>query len=138
MISNPCVKTGCNAYMTSHGGYLHGDIFYLEGVYYLRFVGGVQYGCTPEQCDFVIDNENLPAEICLMVGNTLLISQRYVTRCGGTNMTVLAIVFFILAVVCGLLANKQQQDNNPKGVVWGACCIVSAMAMVFCIIKVIT
>jgi len=75
---NPCKKTGANVFLTSHGGYLHGDMFLLEGVYYLRYVGDVQYGKDADHCDYVLDNDGLPGEICLMVGDTVLVHSRYV------------------------------------------------------------
>lgn len=34
---NPCIKTGANVFITSHGTVLHGDLYKLEGVYVLRY-----------------------------------------------------------------------------------------------------
>lgn len=34
---NPCIKTGADVFITSHGTVLHGDLYKLAGIYVLRY-----------------------------------------------------------------------------------------------------
>lgn len=36
---NPCIKTGADVFLTSHGSFYHGDLYHMEGVYVFRYRG---------------------------------------------------------------------------------------------------
>lgn len=45
---NPCIKTGCDVFITSHGTVLHGDLYKLETVYILRYGIGQAFNDNPK------------------------------------------------------------------------------------------
>lgn len=49
-----CIKTGCDVYLESHGGVLHGDMFRIGDVFILHHCGmnTMSFGPCAELCDF--------------------------------------------------------------------------------------
>lgn len=62
---NPCIKTGADVWLNAYGGHLHGDLYHIEGVYILRYVGKVSYTKRKLECDAVftdtsaLDNQRM-------------------------------------------------------------------------------
>jgi hypothetical protein len=75
---NPCRKTGADVWVTSHCGYLHGDVYKVGDVYYLRYVGTVLHDKSADACDYIFDSDRTPYNAVLEVGKTILINQLYV------------------------------------------------------------
>lgn len=45
---NPCIKTGADVYITSHGTVLHGDLYALDGMFVLRYGIGQDFNDDPK------------------------------------------------------------------------------------------
>lgn len=53
---NPCIKTGANVWLESHGAAIHGDLYAVNGVILLRYLPHSQYmrdDLTADDCDMV-------------------------------------------------------------------------------------
>ena len=54
-----CVKTGCDVYLASHGGVLHGDMFMVGNVYILHHTGMQHMRCGHDrapQADYAFND----------------------------------------------------------------------------------
>lgn len=45
---NPCIKTGCDVFITSHGTVLHGDLYQLDTMFVLRYGIGQDFNDSPK------------------------------------------------------------------------------------------
>lgn len=55
-----CVKTGCDVYLESHGGALHGDMFRIGNVWIFHHCGmeTVNFEADEMSCDYVFMNSS--------------------------------------------------------------------------------
>ena len=54
-----CIRTGCDVYLASHGGVLHGDMFKVGDVYILHHCGmhTMRFGpCRESECDYAFND----------------------------------------------------------------------------------
>lgn len=52
-----CIKTGCDVYLKSHGGALHGDMFKVSDVYILHHcsMDKMDHDMLESDCDYIFD-----------------------------------------------------------------------------------
>lgn len=83
MSLNPCIKTGANVWIDSHGAALHGDLYHVAGVYVLRYVGARLI--EPKKCDAIfLAIEAAEATEGLEVTPSILDMNPFRSDCCGT------------------------------------------------------